>query len=284
MPEEKVNAYDAHDTVLNELYTKRDEIDAAISAILFLKGSGSTAPETSVRRVASGNGLAIPPNAFFRLGIGDAAKKYLEMVQAKKTLLQIVKALEDGGMPAQKPNTVYAALRRREVVTGDITRVGEEWGLKEWFSNIVTPKPAKNGKGKKSKKKASAKKGASKSVTATAKKSAPIAVKTEETKPTTPAEPLRKEAKPAKGKSITVLDAAHEVLTKEDAPLHADELAERINTSYGKNTNGKSIAATLPGDSTLRFMNIGANTWALMTWPESKRIRANGKASAVATA
>src|SRR6185503_3767407 len=102
-------------------------------------------------RVAATNGGAVPSNAFFGLGIGDAVKKYLELVQAKKTLPQIVKGLEDGGMPSQKPNTVYAAMRRRESVTGDIMRVGEEWGLKEWFSNVNVAKlnPAKPTKNKK---------------------------------------------------------------------------------------------------------------------------------------
>src|ERR1044071_3971769 len=47
-------------------------------------------------------------------------------------------------MPKLKDNTVYAALRRRESLVGDIVRIGlDEWGLKEWFQNM----PAlKNGK------------------------------------------------------------------------------------------------------------------------------------------
>jgi DNA-directed RNA polymerase delta subunit len=268
MPEEKASAPDARDAVLDELYAKRDEIDVAISAILFLKGSGATAPETSARRVASGNGLSIPSNAFFSLGIGDAAKKYLELVQAKKTLPQIVKGLEDGGMPAQKPNTVYAALRRRESVTGDIMRVGEEWGLKEWFSNIPKPKPAKIAKGKRSKKKAT-KKAASK----TASKKPASTPEAQETKQAESAEPAGKGAKTATGKTISNLDAAYKILTDTGAPVHADKLAEQINAAYGKKTHGKSLAASLPDDSTQRFDNIGNNTWTLREWPDEKKVK-----------
>ncbi|MEN3325863.1 MAG: hypothetical protein V7638_670 [Acidobacteriota bacterium] len=270
MPEENSNA---HDAVLAELYAKRDEIDTAISTILFLKGAGSTTPEASGRRIATANGGAIPSNAFFGLGIGDAAKKYLELIQAKRTLPQIVKALEDGGMPPQKPNTVYAAMRRRESVTGDIMRVGEEWGLREWFSNIPKPKPAKTTKGRKSKKR-SAKKAASKTPAAITKATTAekkVVSITERQQPKE-AEPPPKETKTTK--PIKNVDAVFEILTKADIPLHADALVEKLKQDYGKTTNVKSIAASLPDDSTGRFENIGGNTWVLTEWPESKKVKA----------
>jgi hypothetical protein len=271
MPEEKVNAHDAHDTVLNDLYAKRDEINTAISAILFLKGASPTTPESSgkVFSVTNGGGL-IPSNAFFSLGLGDAVKKYLELVQAKRTLPQVVKGLEDGGMPAQKPNTVYAAMRRRESVTGDIMRVGEEWGLKEWFSNIAKPKPAKRTKGKKSKKKTATKKIATKTAEVAAK---PTTAEKKVVPITERQEPKQTAAKPIK--PIKMVDAVFEILTKADAPLHADVLVEKLKQDYGRNTtNVKSIAASLPDDSTGRFENITGNTWALTMWPESKKIKA----------
>src|ERR1051326_1306766 len=264
MPEEIVSA---HDSVLAELYAKRDEIDTAISANLFLKGSGATAPETSVRRVASGNGLAIPPNAFFGLGIGDAAKKYLEMIQAKRTLAQITKALEDGGMHPQRPNTVYAALRRRESVTGDITRVGDEWGLKEWFSNIAKPKAARKAKTKKAQKKSPSKK-AGKASAANAKPTA-----APELKIVKPPEQETDTTNQTSGKEISQVDAVHEILEKAEKPLHAKVLVERLKADYGKETNVKSIAASLPQDGTKRFRNITGNTWVLEKWPESKKVK-----------
>jgi hypothetical protein len=57
-----------------------------------------------------------------------------------------------------------------------------------------------------------------------------------------------------------VLNAAHAVLDAEGAPLHAEILAKRINETYGKKTNAKRIAATLPGDSMKRFEKVGGNT------------------------
>jgi DNA-directed RNA polymerase delta subunit len=270
MPEEIVSA---HDSVLAELYAKRDEIEAAISAILFLKGAASVTPESGGRRIAAVNGGAIPSNAFFGLGIGDAAKKYLELIQAKKTLLQIVQALQDGGMPPQKPNTVYAALRRRESVTGDITRAGEEWGLKEWFSNIAKPKANQGKKTKKSKKKKAAKKTSSKTPLETAKKGGTSATEPQATKQPKPTTPVRKEVKPAK--AISMVNAVYKILTDANLPLHADVLVEKLKQDYGRTTTGvKSIAASLPDDSTQRFVNIGGNTWALTEWPASKKVKA----------
>ncbi len=272
MPEEKANA---HDEVLAELYAKRDEIEVAISAILFLKGGSAATPESRGKVFTVTNGGAIPSDAFFGLGIGDAAKKYLELVRAKRTLPQIVKGLEDGGMPTQKPNTVYAALRRRESVTGDITRFGEEWGLKEWFSNIAKPKTTKTAKGKKSKKKAAKKatkaSPASAKATTAERKVVPIAER-QRPKQTEPTASVQKEAKTAK--PISNVNAVYEILTKADKPLHAEVLVERLKQDYGNTTtNVKSIAASLPQDSTKRFYNLGGNTWALEIWRGSDRVK-----------
>src|SRR5438128_2104770 len=47
MPE-KINAQIDYDTVLVELYAKRDEIETTINTILFLQGSGSSASVAAV--------------------------------------------------------------------------------------------------------------------------------------------------------------------------------------------------------------------------------------------
>src|SRR6267378_6348645 len=97
MPE-KINAQIDYEAVLNELYAKRDEIENAINTILFLQGSGQSASSAG----ASNGGLrpvrtgAIPSNAFFGMSLVDASKKYIELSQAKRTLPQIVKGLEEG--------------------------------------------------------------------------------------------------------------------------------------------------------------------------------------------
>jgi hypothetical protein len=61
------------------------------------------------------------------------------------------------------------------------------------------------------------------------------------------------------------------VLVKEDVPMHAGTLAERINTGYGKTTNLKALAASLKDDGQQRFENIGHNTWVLHEWSAEKK-------------
>jgi hypothetical protein len=49
-------------------------------------------------------------------------------------------AMEAGGLPKSKYNTVYAILRRRESQVQDIVNMQGEWGLAAWFPNH-TKKP-----------------------------------------------------------------------------------------------------------------------------------------------
>jgi DNA-directed RNA polymerase delta subunit len=247
------NGYIDYDAVLADLEAKREQIDAAISAIQLIRGAGGGSGGGA--SVASG---VVASNAFFTMGIGEAARKYLEIVKGKATVQQITKALEQGGMPPLKINTVYAALRRREAVTGDLIRVGEEWGLKEWFSNISLPKPTRT-KGKKkpgTAKKAAKKTGSAKTPAAALKAPEPSA-STEPVSPTAVA--------------ISMVDATEKILTEHDRPVHATALAEELRDKYGKNSNRDSIRASLPKDAKNRFVNIGGNVWALTAWPESKR-------------
>jgi DNA-directed RNA polymerase delta subunit len=257
MPE-RISATD-YDTVLAELYAKRDEFEVSINTILFLKGSGSAVASSIATNgaVKTLTGGAIPSNAFFSLSLVDAAKKCIELKQAKLTLQEIVKGLAEGGMPPQKPGTVYAALRRRESMTGDILKVDDEWGLKEWFSGISTGRTAKTAKTKKSKKKKAAKKTRAKAEPEEAKKSKPEA----------------KGNKLTSAKPLSIVDASYKILSEANVPLHAEILVEKLNADHGKNTNAKSIAATLPGDSTKRFFNTGNNTWALESWRGTDKLQ-----------
>lgn len=47
----------------------------------------------------------------------------------------IMKALEDGGLPSSKYTTVYSILRRREKQIGDIINMQGDWALAEWYPN-----------------------------------------------------------------------------------------------------------------------------------------------------
>jgi hypothetical protein len=266
MPE-KINAQMV-DAILEQLYAKRNEIDISINTMLLLKASDSiVVPEQlgssgAAKSVSNGGGIA--SNAFFGMSLVDAAKKCIELKQARLNLQQIVAGLEQGGMPGQKPNTVYAALRRRESTVGDITRVDDLWGLKEWSAGISVGKASKAAQSKKGKKKG-AKKAAKKAAKTTATAATPKLVVVERA-------PEKSETETAKQKSSTTIrDAAFEVLSKEGAPLHAEVLAERINKDYSKTTNQRALAASLKDDGEQRFDNIGHNTWALNKWPEEKK-------------
>jgi DNA-directed RNA polymerase delta subunit len=252
MSNDATNGYVDYDAVLADLQSKRDQIDAAIAAINLIRGGVASATSPSAAMSQRG----IPANAFFTMGIGEAARKYLEMVKGKQTVGQITKALEQGGMPPLKVNTVYAALRRREAINKDIIRLGEEWGLREWFSNVSIPKQRL---AKPPKPRAATKE------RATAKVKEPTASTKGQAGATKDSEGS------AAPQPITMVDAVEKILTEARVPLYAGDLVEELKERYGKtSTNIKSLRASLPKDSKKRFVNVGNNTWGLATWANTE--------------
>ena len=75
-------------------------------------------------------------DAFFRLSVPDAIKKYLNIAKRPKTGKQITDALDAGGLTHQAKNlyqTVYPTLLRMEGAN-EVVRVNKnEWGLTEWY-------------------------------------------------------------------------------------------------------------------------------------------------------
>lgn len=74
-------------------------------------------------------------NTFLKLSIPDATKKLLEMVRTKQSTQEVMDALEKGGLPPSKYNTVYSILSRREKQVGDIINMKGDWALAEWYPN-----------------------------------------------------------------------------------------------------------------------------------------------------
>jgi HB1, ASXL, restriction endonuclease HTH domain len=178
----------------------------------------------------------------------------LDMVKTKQSVPQITQALERGGLPPAKTNTVYAVLRRRENDIGDIIRLGDEWALAEWYPNnpnLRRRAPEKTAK------KATKKKKPSKKVAAPAPSRAPATL----------FEPTSIEPVPNAAPPMTMLDASEQVLLKSDGPLHARDIAESLK-EYGKNTTASSLSGSLVQDTKKRFKNIGGNTWDLVERPE----------------
>ncbi len=231
-----------YEAVLADLLERRSQIDAAITAIQnIIKGSGAIANGSQrVTRLQD-----VPSDAFFTMSISDAAVKYLGMAKSKQSTEEIMQALEQGGLPPMKYDSVYTLLRRRANQVGDVVRVGDDWGLTAWYPNNPNikrrPKPAG----------------------AKTQAAEPTAVPEPagETKPPSEAAP-----KPRKG---VIGDAVEIILRKADKPLHISEIAIRLGDG-GIETNARSLSGNLPQDGKKRFRNLGKNMWVLTEWPEEK--------------
>jgi hypothetical protein len=80
---------------------------------------------------SGGGGLG--PSAYLGMSIPEATKKYLMNVRQKKSTQEVAEALEAGGLPKSKYNTVYSILRRRESQVGDVINMQGDWALAEWY-------------------------------------------------------------------------------------------------------------------------------------------------------
>lgn len=89
-----------------------------------------------------GPGGGMRPDAFLKMSIADATKKLLETKREKQSTQEVMDALESGGLPPSKYNTVYGILARRERQVGDIINMKGDWALAEWYPNY------RKGKGK----------------------------------------------------------------------------------------------------------------------------------------
>ncbi len=79
-------------------------------------------------------GGAIPSDAFFRMGVGEAIQKYLSIVKQPKSVNVITEALREGGLPSKSQNlytSVYTALKRGQGTM--FSKVKKDWGLAEWY-------------------------------------------------------------------------------------------------------------------------------------------------------
>jgi hypothetical protein len=127
--------------VLSNMEAKRAALDAAISSLRAAIAAGALGV------VASGDFAGIPVNpslqggevpngAFLGKTVSDAIKLLLAIVKKKQTTRQIVEALKRGGIESKSDkfgNIVYNSLTRMEKVTGEIAKLGKEWGLAEWY-------------------------------------------------------------------------------------------------------------------------------------------------------
>lgn len=134
------------ETALIDLEARKAKIDSAIAAIRELQAQeGVLAPGPSEPG-------SVRPGAFLKMSISDATKKHLKTVRQKQSTQEVIDALEKGGLPRGKYNTVYSILARRQKQLGDIINMQGDWALKEWYPNYrpnVKDAVAKNGVDKK---------------------------------------------------------------------------------------------------------------------------------------
>lgn len=129
--------------LLAELEQERENIERMIVWVRGRMQQGDTA-ETIVKTgpVVSVDGrvrfprVGMSSDAFFRMSVPDAIKKFLNIAKGPRTAKEITAGLEQGGLTHQAKNlyaTVYPTLLRMSQA-GDVVRVGSgQWGLAEWY-------------------------------------------------------------------------------------------------------------------------------------------------------
>lgn len=116
---------------------------AGVKAVAAMNGLGiNPAPTTPSGGGGIPQGGKPAPDAFLGKSIPEAAKMYLTSQRRKLSTQELMEAMEAGGLPGSKYQTVYAILARRENKVGDIVNIKGDWALSEWYPNYVK----KNGK------------------------------------------------------------------------------------------------------------------------------------------
>jgi hypothetical protein len=134
-----------YEAVIADLEAKKAHLQSTIDMLRALSGLGTLGITPPTGAPGGGGGGRIAPDAFFGKSIPEAAVIHLTNVRQKLSTQQLMDAMEAGGLPKSKYNTVYAILRRRENQVGDIVNMQGEWGLAAWYPNHTKPKPTKKG-------------------------------------------------------------------------------------------------------------------------------------------
>jgi len=125
-----------YEAVLADLEARKAQIESAIIGIRVMLGQSGTSPTGGPTGGGSPYAGSTPAHdAFIGMSIPEAAKKHLTTVRKKLSTQELMTAMEAGGLPRSKYNTVYAILRRRENQVGDIINMKGDWALQEWYPN-----------------------------------------------------------------------------------------------------------------------------------------------------
>jgi len=143
---------DYYAAVLEDLESDKAELDRLIAYIKRKKfGQGEEVQDSSqvssaahfsgsvISRPATGVLSISAPDAFFGLGLIEAAKKYLAAAKAPRSAKEIAQALVAGGFTTTSKdfnNTVFSVLSRENKQDGGIVKVNTGWGLPEWYPGL----------------------------------------------------------------------------------------------------------------------------------------------------
>lgn len=137
MTDEKDKQSNHYDMVLADLQAEKANIEAAITALMKLrgrKGAGIIVSKTETQKTESSE---IQHDTFFGLSIPEATKKYLRIAgKPARSTSEIVEALGRGGLTT-KYATVASVLWRASANGEGLKKVGKAmWGLSEWYGKV----------------------------------------------------------------------------------------------------------------------------------------------------
>jgi hypothetical protein len=136
-----------YEAVIADLEAKKAHIESTIAALRVISGMSGLGiappPGSPLGGGSAITGTKPAADAFLGKSIPEAAKMYLTSQRRKLSTQELMDAMEAGGLPGSKYNTVYAILARRENKVGDIVNIKGDWALAEWYPNYVK-KPKKD--------------------------------------------------------------------------------------------------------------------------------------------
>jgi hypothetical protein len=135
-----------YNAVLADLEAKKAGIEATIAGIRQMLSAGD-------QSVIAGKeqSTEVRFDSFFGMSMPDAIIKFLEMAKRPRSVSEITKALEDGGLKstAKKLMMSVGSTLSRMKAAGDAVSVQGKWGLRRWYPGMREEKVARGDKARK---------------------------------------------------------------------------------------------------------------------------------------
>ena len=130
-----------YEAVLADLEDKRTAIENAIAGVRQILGQAGA---SNLGHVSGSFTVttedAIPSDFFFKMSIFDAVKKYLGAAKGPRSTMQIVEALEKGGLTHASKDirkTVSTILNQKaKEDVPEIVKIKKKWGLPAWYPGM----------------------------------------------------------------------------------------------------------------------------------------------------